>query len=89
MSRPAAHGGAEKIKTRSAEFVIVWTPNYGYGGGGYLKNVACLALLCSLNCIFLWAVLNKEESEEENRFSWVLLTLADAVNCGFVKLFQV
>ena len=52
MSRPAAHGGAEKIKTKSAQFVIVWTPNYGYGGGGYFKNVACLVPLC-LNCISL------------------------------------
>ena len=88
MSKPPAHGGAEKKKKkRSAQVVIVWTPDYGYGGGGYLKTVACLVPLCSLNCISLWAILNKEESEEENRFSWALLTLTDAVNCGFVKLF--
>lgn len=38
MSRPAAHGGAEKIKIRSAQFVIVWTPDYGYGGRGLLEK---------------------------------------------------
>ena len=65
--------------------IIIWTPDYGYGGGVYLKNVACLVPLCSLHCISLWAILNKEESEEENRFLWV--TLTDTVNCGFVKHF--
>ena len=38
MSRPAAHGGAEKIKIRSAQFVIVWTPDYGSGGRGLLEK---------------------------------------------------
>ena len=37
------------------------------GGEGYLKNVACLVPLCYLKCISLWAILNKEESEKENR----------------------
>lgn len=38
MSRPAAHGGAEKIKIRRAQFVIVWTPDYGYGGRELLEK---------------------------------------------------
>ena len=43
-------------------------PDYGYGGGGYLKNVACLVRLCSLNCISLWAILNKEVSRRKSVF---------------------
>ena len=87
MSRPAAHGGAEKIKIRRAQFVIVWTPDYGYGGRELLEKCRVPRSAMFLNCISLWAILNKEESEEENQFSWALLTLTDAVNCGSVKLF--